>query len=256
MSGRSRHTQTCMHVHRYIAAYKQTCRHTCRNRYTDTSTHIDVFVWINVQEKVQGRDMHRPADTRTHMLTHIHSHMHPGSRRALWATPADLSLLPALSQLLSPDSVCHFEASACLQYLREALGVPILGPLSSVMEQPQGEPLEVRQNTPFTRRTLWLSDEPLDKDSRPCLVSLFQSLVRTGENNWSLPELVHAVVLLAHYHALASFVFGSGINPERDPEVSDGFRLISVNSFCGCDVANDNSIENSSLTDANFRVCT
>lgn len=87
-------------------------------------------------------------------------------------------------------------------------------------------------------------------------VSSFQSLVRTGENNWSLPELVHAVVLLAHYHALASFVFGSGINPERDPEVSDGFRLISVNSFCGCDVANDNSIENSSLTDANFRVRT
>lgn len=86
-------------------------------------------------------------------------------------------------------------------------------------------------------------------------VSSFQSLVRTGENNWSLPELVHAVVLLAHYHALASFVFGSGINPERDPEVADGFRLISVNSFCGCDVANDNSIENSSLADANFRVC-
>lgn len=91
---------------------------------------------------------------------------------------------------------------------------------------------------------------------RPWLVTKehIQSLVRTGENNWSLPELVHAVVLLAHYHALASFVFGSGINPERDPEVSDGFRLISVNSFCGCDVANDNSIENSSLTDANFRI--
>ncbi|XP_030415801.1 sestrin-3 isoform X6 [Gopherus evgoodei] len=29
-----------------------------------------------------------------------------------------------------------------------------------------------------------------------------QKLVKTGENNWSLPELVHAVVLLAHYHAL------------------------------------------------------
>lgn len=82
----------------------------------------------------------------------------------------------------------------------------------------------------------------------------FQKLVKTGENNWSLPELVHAVVLLAHYHALASFVFGSGINPERDPEISNGFRLISVNNFCVCDLANDNNIENASLTGNNFGV--
>lgn len=82
----------------------------------------------------------------------------------------------------------------------------------------------------------------------------FQKLVKTGENNWSLPELVHAVVLLAHYHALASFVFGSGINPERDPEISNGFRLISVNNFCVCDLANDNNIENASLTGSNFGV--
>uniref|UniRef100_A0AC11CKF3 Sestrin 3 n=1 Tax=Ovis aries TaxID=9940 RepID=A0AC11CKF3_SHEEP len=79
-------------------------------------------------------------------------------------------------------------------------------------------------------------------------------LVKTGENNWSLPELVHAVVLLAHYHALASFVFGSGINPERDPEISNGFRLIPVNNFCVCDLANDNNIENASLTGSNFGI--
>uniref|UniRef100_A0A2K6BKN8 Sestrin 3 n=1 Tax=Macaca nemestrina TaxID=9545 RepID=A0A2K6BKN8_MACNE len=79
-------------------------------------------------------------------------------------------------------------------------------------------------------------------------------LVKTGENNWSLPELVHAVVLLAHYHALASFVFGSGINPERDPEISNGFTLISVNNFCVCDLANDNNIENASLSGGNFGI--
>ncbi|KAI5932947.1 Sestrin-3 [Manis javanica] len=79
-------------------------------------------------------------------------------------------------------------------------------------------------------------------------------LVKTGENNWSLPELVHAVVLLAHYHALASFVFGSGINPERDPEISNGFKLISVNNFGVCDLANDNNIENASLAGTNFGV--
>lgn len=88
----------------------------------------------------------------------------------------------------------------------------------------------------------------------PWLTISFQKLVKTGENNWSLPELVHAVVLLAHYHALASFVFGSGINPEREPGISNGFRLISVNSFCVCDLANDNSIENTSLAGSNFGV--
>ncbi|ELK27876.1 Sestrin-3, partial [Myotis davidii] len=91
---------------------------------------------------------------------------------------------------------------------------------------------------------------------RPWLITKehIQKLVKTGENNWSLPELVHAVVLLTHYHALASFVFGSGINPERDPEISNGFRLISVNNFCVCDVANDNNIENASLTGNNFGI--
>lgn len=67
---------------------------------------------------------------------------------------------------------------------------------------------------------------------------------------------MHAVVLLAHYHALASFVFGSGINPEREPGISNSFRLISVNSFCVCDLANDNSIENASLAGNNFGVRT
>ncbi|XP_036869662.1 sestrin-3 isoform X3 [Manis javanica] len=91
---------------------------------------------------------------------------------------------------------------------------------------------------------------------RPWLITKehIQKLVKTGENNWSLPELVHAVVLLAHYHALASFVFGSGINPERDPEISNGFRLISVNNFCVCDLANDNNIENASLAGTNFGI--
>ncbi|KAI5229433.1 Sestrin-3 [Manis pentadactyla] len=90
---------------------------------------------------------------------------------------------------------------------------------------------------------------------RPWLITEehIQKLVKTGENNWSLPELVHAVVLLAHYHALASFVFGSGINLERDPEISNGFRL-SVNNFGVCDLANDNNIENASLTGTNFGV--
>ncbi|XP_053564577.1 sestrin-3 isoform X2 [Bombina bombina] len=87
---------------------------------------------------------------------------------------------------------------------------------------------------------------------RPWLVTKehIQNLVKTGENNWSLAELVHAVVLLAHYHALASFVFGSGINPERDPETSNGFLPVVKNKFCVCDLANDN-IDNTCLTSNN-----
>ncbi|XP_069825732.1 sestrin-3 isoform X1 [Dendropsophus ebraccatus] len=84
---------------------------------------------------------------------------------------------------------------------------------------------------------------------RPWLITKdhIQKLVKTGENNWSLAELVHAVVLLAHYHALASFVFGSGINPERDHEPSNGLHLVVKNKLCVCDLANDNSIENTGL---------
>lgn len=37
-----------------------------------------------------------------------------------------------------------------------------------------------------------------------------------GEDSWSLSELVHAIVLLAHFHSLSSFVFSCGINEELD----------------------------------------
>ncbi|XP_069852829.1 sestrin-3-like [Dipodomys merriami] len=91
---------------------------------------------------------------------------------------------------------------------------------------------------------------------RPWLITKehIQKLVRTGENSWSLPELVHAVVLLTHCHVLTNFVFGSGINPEGDPDVSNQLRLASVNRFCACDLANDNNIENASLTGSNFGI--
>jgi len=40
------------------------------------------------------------------------------------------------------------------------------------------------------------------------------------EDNWSLSELTHALVLLAHFHALSSFVHGCGIK-ERDLDLLD-----------------------------------
>ncbi|KAJ8410864.1 hypothetical protein AAFF_G00188210 [Aldrovandia affinis] len=80
---------------------------------------------------------------------------------------------------------------------------------------------------------------------RPWLITKdhIQKLVKTGENSWSLAELVHAVVLLAHFHALASFVFGSGVNPEPDGENTNRFQQMGVSNVCSCDLANDNSLE-------------
>lgn len=42
-----------------------------------------------------------------------------------------------------------------------------------------------------------------------------QDLV-TGVDSWSISELVHAIVIMAHYHALAGFSLGCGVNPEMD----------------------------------------
>ena len=36
------------------------------------------------------------------------------------------------------------------------------------------------------------------------------------QDNWSMSELMHAIVLLAHFHSLASFVFGCGVTSETD----------------------------------------
>uniref|UniRef100_A0A8C0G8X6 Sestrin 3 n=1 Tax=Chelonoidis abingdonii TaxID=106734 RepID=A0A8C0G8X6_CHEAB len=51
---------------------------------------------------------------------------------------------------------------------------------------------------------------------RPWLISKehIEKLLKISEQSWSLAELVHAVVLVAHYHALASFVFGCGCEQE------------------------------------------
>ena len=40
-----------------------------------------------------------------------------------------------------------------------------------------------------------------------------------GEDSWSLAEVVHAIVLLAHFHSLSSFVFACGVNEEIDQRV-------------------------------------
>ncbi|XP_029023041.1 sestrin-2 isoform X2 [Betta splendens] len=54
---------------------------------------------------------------------------------------------------------------------------------------------------------------------RPWLIAQqhIQELVCPGaEPRWSLAELIHAVIIMAHAHSLCSFVWGCGINPEPD----------------------------------------
>ncbi|XP_025899192.1 sestrin-2-like [Nothoprocta perdicaria] len=67
-----------------------------------------------------------------------------------------------------------------------------------------------------TQRLLLCMDGPLPYHKRHYIAIM--ALLKTGENSWSLAELVQALVLLAHYHALASFVFGCGINPEAEQD--------------------------------------
>nr|XP_012221931.1 PREDICTED: sestrin-3 isoform X2 [Linepithema humile] len=51
-----------------------------------------------------------------------------------------------------------------------------------------------------------------------------------GDDNWSLGEVVHAIVLLAHFHSLSSFVFSCGINEELDNVTGHHYKNIQDSS--------------------------
>ncbi|XP_056153901.1 sestrin-2 isoform X2 [Lampris incognitus] len=66
-----------------------------------------------------------------------------------------------------------------------------------------------------TQHALLELDGPLPRPWRHYIVVM--ELVCPGaECRWSLAELIHAVVLMAHAHSLASFVWGCGLSPEPD----------------------------------------
>ena len=44
---------------------------------------------------------------------------------------------------------------------------------------------------------------------------LLQKLTK-GKDSWSLAEVIHAIVILTHFHSLCSFVFACGVNQEVD----------------------------------------
>lgn len=62
-----------------------------------------------------------------------------------------------------------------------------------------------------------------------------------GEDNWSLSELVQAIVIMAQFHTLASFVFGCGFN-DADLEWSTKANLTIASNY------NSNNISDLLLT--------
>lgn len=56
-----------------------------------------------------------------------------------------------------------------------------------------------------------------------------------AKDSWSLAEIVHAISLLVHFHSLASFVYGCGVNSEIDEENGHTFRNPSLSDSSGSD---------------------
>ncbi|XP_066060691.1 sestrin-2 isoform X1 [Chamaea fasciata] len=85
---------------------------------------------------------------------------------------------------------------------------------------------------------------------RPWLITKehIEALLKPGEDSWSLAELVQALVLLTHYHSLASFVFGCGIKPEEDQDVENSCWAPSPHSDSS--PASDDTMGGSGGTDA------
>jgi len=50
----------------------------------------------------------------------------------------------------------------------------------------------------------------------------------TGDESWSLSEIVHAIVILVHFHAASSFVFGCGFGTSQDGSFNASRRTGSL----------------------------
>ncbi|KAL8603374.1 hypothetical protein ACOMHN_004225 [Nucella lapillus] len=68
-----------------------------------------------------------------------------------------------------------------------------------------------------------------------------------GANNWSLSELMQALIIMIHFHTLSSFIYGCGINPDLDHV---GSLLCSSSGEEETDYSSDSSGDlNSNLLD-------
>ena len=69
----------------------------------------------------------------------------------------------------------------------------------------------------------YCNDVFLLSDDVVLLVMTSQELL-VGADSWSMSELVQAMAIMAHYHALACFCLGCGINPEIDTPVGHTYK--------------------------------
>ncbi|XP_074832531.1 sestrin-2 isoform X2 [Carettochelys insculpta] len=98
-----------------------------------------------------------------------------------------------------------------------------------------------------TQYLLLHMDGPLPYHKRHYIAIM--ALLKTGENSWSLAELIQGLVLLTHYHSLASFVFGCGINPETEQDGGQAFQPPSPRS-CDSSPASEDGVSGSGGKDA------
>ncbi|XP_069462645.1 sestrin-1 [Ambystoma mexicanum] len=78
---------------------------------------------------------------------------------------------------------------------------------------------------------------------RPWLLTKehIEKLLKTEEHSWSLAELIHAVVLLTHYHSLSSFTFGCGISQKMNRDACQTIRPPPIaNNYFIYDMVNGN----------------
>uniref|UniRef100_A0A8C5XA10 Sestrin 3 n=1 Tax=Malurus cyaneus samueli TaxID=2593467 RepID=A0A8C5XA10_9PASS len=90
-----------------------------------------------------------------------------------------------------------------------------------------------------TQHYLMHMDGPLPFDCRHYIAIM--KLLKISEWSWSLAELVHAVVLLAHCHALASFVFGCGCEQDEGLGGRGLLKPLSLGNQCFCEATAGNS---------------
>lgn len=73
-----------------------------------------------------------------------------------------------------------------------------------------------------------------------------------GKSSWSLAEVVHAIVLLAHFHSLSSFVFSCGLTQQLDTASSPKSKSPPQKTVLGnLSMNNNNNVATSKSTNNN-----
>uniref|UniRef100_A0A3B4AY50 Uncharacterized protein n=1 Tax=Periophthalmus magnuspinnatus TaxID=409849 RepID=A0A3B4AY50_9GOBI len=111
------------------------------------------------------------------------------------------------------------------------------GSVDTVAQQMAAHP-EYLESFLRTQHYILHMDGPLPLPYRH-YIAIMQALLKSGEQCWSLAELVQAVVILAHCHSLCCFVFGS----DAESNCASFAKSPSGTSpkYCPFDAANGNT---------------